>query len=67
VKFCVAEVRPVDANVSSFDPTVPYLPSPEKVAIPLTAEIDVLPVKLPLSIETVTAAVDAVTVLPDAS
>ena len=67
----VSLVRPVDAKVSVFEPMVPFLPravaAVDQSATPFTASTEVVPVRLPVLIETVTDAVEVVTVLPEAS
>ena len=67
----VSLVRLVDAKVKVFEPIVPNLPSAvaavDQSATPFTALSDVVPVRFPELIETVTVAVEVVTVLPEAS
>ena len=64
-------VSPVAAKVRVFEPMVPFLPSAvaavDQSATPFTAATEVVPVRFPLLIETVTIAVDVVTVFPEAS
>ena len=64
-------VRPAEAKVRVLLPTRPFLPSGvaavAQLATPFTAASVVVPVRFPLLIETVTFAVEDVTVLPEAS
>ena len=67
MKVWVALVRPLALKVRVFEPIRPVLPTPAKVATPETALTVVVPVKVPESIATETAAVEPVTVLPETS